>query len=254
MKKVAKGYIRVSTDMQAEDGVSLETQTKLIEKYCVYKDLELVKIYEDAGISGKNTIDRPGIQELLTNIKKGDHFIICTLCRLSRCTRDLLNIIHDFETKGVVFVCLDPELDTSTPIGMAVLTILSAIKELERKNISKTTSINMRRLAADGKLRGKSPFGYKFVGKDKDLEPVPEQQEIISSILSWHRDGLNPSKISTLLNDGGHGQVLNLNKTKISPDPKFYPETVKRILQDHGQMESTGKSAEQRIVSFHKST
>lgn len=252
MKKVAKGYIRVSTDIQVEEGVSLETQTKLIEKYCAYKDLELVKIYEDAGISGKNIVNRPGIQELLSNMKRGDHVIICTLCRLSRYTRDMLNIIHDFKDKGVIFVCLDPELDTSTPIGMAVLTILSAMKQLERETISKNTSVNMKRLAVDGKLRGKSPFGYKFVGKDKDLEPVPEQQEVISSILSWHQSGLNPSKISTLLNESGHGQVLNLNKAKVNPDPKFYPETVKRILQDHGQISTTSKSVDQRIVSFHK--
>lgn len=252
--KIAKGYVRVSTTRQAEEGVSLETQLKLIQNYCTFKQMDLVKIYEDAGISGKNTTDRPAIQELLTNVKKDEYVIVCNLARLGRSTKDVLNIVHDFKTKGINFICLDPEIDGSTPMGRAMIGMMSVLNELERENISTNTSINMKRLAKEGKLRGKAPFGYKFVGKDKDMEPIPEQQEVIQLIIQSYNSGLNTSKISTLLNTSNRGATLNLNKKTPTSNPKFYPETVKRILQDHGQLQSDNKPVDQRIVSFHKVT
>ena len=252
--KIAKGYIRVSTEMQKEEGISLETQVKLIQRHCDYKNFELVKIYEDAGISGKNIIDRPGLQDLISSLQRGDSLIICTLCRLSRDTRNLLNLIDHFKIKGVNFICLEPELDTSTPIGMAVLTILSVMKQLERETISKNVSINMQRLSQENKLRSRAPFGYRFVSKNLDFESIPEQQEVIEIIIHNHCFGHTPSKIATILNESGYGQTLNLNKNKPRPDPKFFPETVKRILQEHGYIDTKGKIIDERIVSFRKIT
>lgn len=253
-KKIARGYVRVSTTRQAEEGVSLETQVKLIQKYCAYEELELVKIYEDAGISGKNTTDRPEIQKLLFDVKKDDYVIVCNLARLGRSMRDVVNIIHDFKVRDIIFICLDPRIDGSTPMGRAMIGMMSVLNELERENISKNTSINMKRLAAEGKLRGRSPFGYKFVGKDKDMEEVPEQQEVIQLIINSYQNGTNMNKISKLLNESGYGPTLNLNKTKPTADPKFYPETIKQILQGYGLIETESKPVEQRIVSFHKIT
>src|SRR5581483_8655419 len=94
-KRIAKGYIRVSTTMQREDGISLETQTQRIQEYCAYKKLDLVKVYQDAGISGKNITGRPGMQELLSDIQKGDSIIVCDLSRLARNTKDALTIVVD---------------------------------------------------------------------------------------------------------------------------------------------------------------
>ena len=253
-KKLARGYVRVSTTRQVEEGVSLETQVKLIQKYCAYEELDLVKIYEDAGISGRNTTDRPKLQELLFDVKKDDYVIVCNLARLGRSTKDVVNIIHDFKVKGINFVCLDPRIDGSTPMGRAMIGMMSVLNELERENISTNTSINMKRLAAEGKLRGRSPFGYKFVGKDKDMEEVPEQQEVIQLIVQSYNAGMNMNKIAQHLNNSDRGPTLNLNKKTPTGDPKFYPETVKTILQNHGLIATDSKPVEQRIVSFHKVT
>ncbi len=250
----AKGYVRVSTNMQKEDGVSLETQIDRIKEYCRYKKLELVKVYEDAGISGKNMADRPGLQELKTDIQKGDSIIFCDLSRLGRNTVDVI-LFNDFvRGKGAKLICLAPDIDFSTPLGEMIITVLSGFNQYERQMIGQNVSTNMKRLAKDGKLRGRAPFGYKFVGKDQDMEPIPEQQEVMQLIFYSHSLGSNTSQISKLLNEKGHGQVLNLNKNKPSPNPIFYPQTIKRILQDQGLIDSEGKTVDQRITSFHKVT
>jgi site-specific DNA recombinase len=255
-KKIAKGYIRVSTIMQKEEGVSLETQSSRIQEYCTYKKLDLIKVYQDAGISGKNMTDRPGIQEVIAELQKGENIIFTELSRLGRNTMDVITFNGLVQEKGANLICLSPDIDFSTPLGELVMTVLASFNQYERKMIAKNISINMQRLVADGKLRGKSPFGYKFVGKDKDLEPVEEQQEVIEFVLMWYGQSWNLTKIANELNNAGYGPTLNLNKAKVTNlNPKFYAETVRRILADYGQIDRLqGKPIEQKIVSHHKIT
>ena len=101
MKK-AVGYIRVSTEGQAEKGISLEAQRAKIEAYAALKDFTLVEIVEDAGISAKN-LKRPGMQRLLDMIhrKEIDAVIILKLDRMFRNTVDALQTTQDFDKKGV---------------------------------------------------------------------------------------------------------------------------------------------------------
>lgn len=175
---VARGYCRVSTAMQADDGVSLDTQQKRIKEYCNFKQLNLVKLYEDAGLSAKNT-ERPALQELMKEMREGETVIICDLSRLSCRTSDALQLFEDFKKRGVNFVCLSPNIEFSTPVGA-----LMAVHQLERENISSHVKANMNQLAKEGKLRSRSPFGYKFVGKDQDL-----QQKVVEKIKALHAGG-----------------------------------------------------------------
>jgi site-specific DNA recombinase len=251
--KIAKGYVRVSTNMQKEDGVSLETQTTRIEEYCRYKKLNLVKTYEDAGISGKNMRDRPALQDLKSNIQVGDSIVFCDLSRLGRCTVDVILFNEFVSEKGAKLICLSPDIDFSTPLGEMIITVLSGFNQYERKMISQNISTNMQRLVEDGKLRGRAPFGYKFVGKDKDMEPVKEQQQVISIIIDLYNNGTTMNRIAAILNTGGYGQTLNINKKKISPNPQFYHKTIQRILIDQGIVESKDrKPIDERIKTFHK--
>jgi hypothetical protein len=99
------------------------------------------------------------------------------------------------------------------------------------RNISANVSANMLRASREGKLRNRQPFGYKFVGKDKDFEEIPEQMIVLNKILIWHDRGINNSKIAKYLNDSGDNIVLSLNKKdKIQ---LFYPETVRNILKHY---------------------
>lgn len=257
-KANARGYVRVSTSMQADDGQSIETQVKRIQAHCDYRGLNLVKIYQDAGISGKDT-NRPALQEVMNDLNKGEYLIISDLSRLSRNTKDALNLLEAFKTKGIYFVCLSPEIQfDASPIGELMFTILMAVHKLERDNISKHVSVNMQRLSEEGKLRGKPPFGYKFVSKDQDFVEVPEQIRVRDKIVQFYQSGMKVTHIAQKLNSEKDNLVLSLNKNDTEKEYKFHPSTVKRILIDLGLVKGEGsyaerKPVEERIFSHHKS-
>lgn len=197
---IARGYARVSTTLQSDDGVSLETQAKRIQAHCAYKGYNLVKIYEDRGISGKD-MNRPSLKQLIDDLNKGDFVICCDLSRFSRNTKDALTMLQEFDNKGAHFVCLNPDLDFSTPYGRAMFTILMAFHQLERQNISANVSMNMQRISKEGKLRGRAPFGWKFIGKDS-----PSQQAVLNKIKLLHAAGMKMGTIAKKLNEDGDNQ------------------------------------------------
>ena len=90
--KQAIGYVRVSTEQQASEGVSLEAQRAKIEHWCKANDYELVNVYVDAGISGKSMDKRPGLLDALKSLKKGMALVSYSLSRLARSTKDALSI------------------------------------------------------------------------------------------------------------------------------------------------------------------
>jgi len=232
-QKIAKGYIRVSTTMQKEDGVSLDTQIEKIKDYCKYKKLTLVRIYQDAGISGKNMNNRPELMEMISSIQKGDYLVFATLSRLGRNAVQILQTIELIKRKEAFLVLLDLDVDSSTPSGKMVIGVMALLHEIERENISKSVSDNMQRLSEEGKLRGRPPFGWKFVDVDKDFVPVPEQQEVIDFIIRLRAEGLNNSNIADRLNDHGLHSTLGLNKPNPKLGQKFLPKTIKTILNDY---------------------
>lgn len=249
---VARGYCRVSTSMQL-DGISLDTQQKRIKEYCTFRHMNLIKTYEDAGISAKN-IDRPALRLLMKEMEKGDSVIICDLSRLSRRTSDALQLFDDFKKRGINFICLNPSIEFSTPIGQLMFTVLMAVHQLERENISSHVKANMNQLSREGKLRSRPPFGYKFMGKDLDLQPEPEQQKVIEKIKALHAEGHGYTKIATILNEAEDNLCLNNNKRVPTQDPpKFYAQTVKRILADCGSIQDPNRQlVSKRIVSHRK--
>lgn len=255
LKKICvRGYTRVSTDIQADGGVSIETQRKKIEGYCTLNDMQLIKIYEDAGISAKNT-NRPALTQLLKEAQPGEKIIVCDLSRLSRNTRDAINMIFELENNDISLICLNPTLDMSSPFGKAMFTVMMAFYNLERENTVANIKANMQRLSLEGKLRTRAAFGWKFVGKDKDMEPDPEQQEVIKKIINMHKANASLSQIAKVLNQLGDNKCLNNNKTKKSENPVFYAHTVKRILIDQGLIQADIPKKvplEQRIISHHK--
>lgn len=230
-QKIAKGYIRVSTTMQKEDGVSLETQAEKIKNYCIYEGLNLIKIYEDAGISGAKMGNRPGLMEMIKSIQKGDYLIFSTLSRLGRNAVEILQTVDLIKKKKATLVLLDLKVDSSTPTGKVVIGIMGMLYEQERENIAQNVSDNMQRLSREGKLRGRPPFGWKFVDKELDFEVVPEQQEVINIIVTLRAEGNNNSKIAEQLNSEGKNVTLTMNKANPKVGQLFFPGTVAKILQ-----------------------
>lgn len=247
--KYAFGYCRVSTKMQVDDGLSLDTQKEKIISHCRYRDLTLLGFYEDAGLSGKN-MDRPALQKLLQDVTRDSYVIVNDCKRLGRDTIDSLTMLKHFLEKGVHLICLNFDIDFSTPVGEMMFTVMCAYGKMERRDISANVSANMLRASREGRLRNRPPFGYKFVGKDKDFEVIPEQIIVLNKILVWHDQGINNSRISKYLNDSGDNLVLSLNKKEKKDKVQiFYPETIRNILKHY---RDGVVSIEKRIVSHHK--
>ncbi len=175
-------YIRVSTDAQREEGYSIDAQKEMLSAYCVSRQISDYEFYIDGGFTGSN-IDRPEMQRLIGDIKLGriSHVIVYKLDRLSRSQKDTLYLIEDvFNPHGVSFVSLNENMDTSTPIGRAMLGIMSAFAQLERETIRERTRMGMKERVKNGYWPGggKVPFGYDYDREKGILVPNADADKV----------------------------------------------------------------------------
>ncbi|MEW6571347.1 MAG: recombinase family protein [Nitrospirota bacterium] len=199
----AYGYVRVSTEEQAKEGISLDAQKEKIKAFAVVHDLELVDIISDEGYSGKN-MARPGLQKLI-DLTKGqaiEAVIVYKLDRLSRKTRDLLFLIEDSFKKGNTrFFSLTEQIDTDTAMGKFFLTLMGAMAQMERELIAERTKATLAYKKDCGDSLGHIPYGNKRVnGK---LVEDPDEQRVIREIKKLRRQGKSYRKIACILNDQG---------------------------------------------------
>jgi len=201
----AIGYVRVSTEEQAREGVSLAAQEARIRAYATAKDLVLVDVVRDEGLSGKD-LDRPGMQRLIAACQGGEvqAVVVMKLDRLSRRTRDLLYLIEDvFQAKEVSLHSLHETVDTSSASGRFFLRIMGALAEMERELIGERTAAALAHKKARGDRLGTTPLGYRTPGPGQPLEPVPAEQETIRRISGLHRRGQSYSAIAARLTKEG---------------------------------------------------
>ena len=217
LKKHTALYTRVSTEAQAEEGYSIEAQKKLLEAWCVSREVVSFEFYTDAGFSGSN-LERPEIKKLLENIRKGlvDTVAVYKLDRLSRSQKDTLYLIEDvFNPYGVGFVSLSENMDTATPIGRAMLGIMSAFAQLERETIRIRTRMGMKERVKRGLWMGggKIPFGYSY-DKESGTLVKNEDSETVKKIYSMYLQGYSPSYIAKALGLKYERLVVQILKRK----------------------------------------
>lgn len=164
--KHAALYIRVSTDAQREEGYSIDAQKEMLSAYCISRQIADYEFYIDGGFTGSN-IERPEMQRLIDDINhhRVSHVIVYKLDRLSRSQKDTLYLIEDiFNPNDISFVSMNENMDTSTPIGRAMLGIMSAFAQLERETIRERTRMGMKERVKNGFWPGggKIPFGYDY--------------------------------------------------------------------------------------------
>lgn len=202
MLKKAAIYIRVSTDAQAEEGYSIDAQQEQLQAYCVARKIQPYDFYIDPGWSGSN-LERPALQRMLADIREGriSHCIVYKLDRLSRSQKDTLYIIEDvLNPNGVEFISLHENLDTSTPMGRAMLGILSAFAQLERENIKLRTRMGLKERIKQGYWMGggRVPFGFDYDKNSGVL--VPNQDaETVRQVYRLYLDGYSTQKIADML-------------------------------------------------------
>lgn len=197
-------YVRVSTDKQAEHGVSLEAQQAKLAAYAQLYDLEIVETYVDAGLSAK-TLERPGLQQALARLqaKDADALLVVKLDRLTRSVADLGRLIDTYFTpERAALMSVSEQIDTRTAAGRLILNILGSVSQWERETIGERTRDAMRHKQAQGEyIGGEPPYGFRAV--DGTLVEDAIEQDVIAQARALHQSGLSLRKIAAELDARG---------------------------------------------------
>lgn len=208
----AIGYIRVSTEGQAQDGVSLDAQRAKIAAWCELNDYDLATVHVDAGISGKSADNRPGLQAALNDCQRGSALVVYSLSRLARSTRDTIEISERLNKVGADLVSLSEKIDTTTAAGKMVFRMMAVLAEFERDQISERTTTAMQFKRGKGERVGAIPYGYDLAADGVGLVENVAEQAVIHQARELHESGLSLRKIAAELDRRGlyarNGQIF----------------------------------------------
>lgn len=219
-KKFVVGlYPRVSTEDQFRNGHSLDEQKERMLKLCDYKNYEVYKVYEDAGISAKN-MNRPAFQEMIQDIKDGkiNKIIVYKLDRLTRSIKDLEEICTFLEDNNCSLESMCEDINTSTANGKFFIRMLTILAQLEIERTSERTKFGMVGAVKKGHFVGRPPIGYDKVDKKLVINDI--ESEVIRRIFDLYVKGVAANAITKLLNEE---KALNR---------KWIPTLVDRILSN----------------------
>ena len=180
-------YSRVSTEMQV-DGFSLAGQKTCLTSFAKREEMKIIGEYEDAGKSGKSIEGRPAFKRMLNDIKEGlqvDYIIVYKLSRFGRNAADVLNSLEIIQDYGVNLICTDEGIDSSQASGRLLISVLSAVAQIERENILEQTMNGRREKARQGLWNGgQAPYGYDL--KDGKLVINEEEAKIVRMIYDMY--------------------------------------------------------------------
>ena len=224
-------YTRVSTAMQV-DGYSLDAQREKLRKYADYEDMVIAGEYSDEGFSGKNIQDRHEFQQMLRDVqdcKDGvSYVLVFKLSRFGRNAADVLNSLQLMQDFGVNLICVEDGIDSSKDSGKLMISVLSAVAEIERENIRAQTMAGREQKAREGKWNGGfAPYGYRL--ENGELSIADDEVEVIRVIFDRFihtNDGV--AGIARYLNTHGYVKKLRQNGTI----PKFSAVFVRGILDN----------------------
>lgn len=223
-------YSRVSTEMQV-DGYSLEGQITCMKKFVEREEMKIIDVYEDAGKSGKSINGRPAFRRLLDDIKNDlaiDYILVYKLSRFGRNAADILNSLELIQSYGVELICVEEGIDSSQTSGKLLISVLSAVAEIERENIIEQTMNGRKEKARQGEWNGgPAPYGYRL----KDNRLVIDEEEAETIRLIYNRF------INTEKGYCGIAKYLNLQGIKKNPHtPKSIDQWsshyIKKILDN----------------------
>jgi len=185
-------YVRVSTKDQ-----SVDMQLNDLERYSKERGLSVFNVYSDNGVSGTKE-SRPALSELMNDARKRrfDIVLVWRFDRFARSTKHLVTALYEFRNLGIDFISYQENIDTSSPLGEAIFTIISAMSKLERDIIAERVKGGLRKAKASGKRLGRPETG---VDADKVIE-YKEQGKSIREIAK--KMGLSRGKVERTLKLG----------------------------------------------------
>lgn len=209
-------YTRVSTAIQV-DGYSLDAQKDKLHKYADYQDMVIVKEFSDEGKSGKNVEGRPEFQRMLQLIEDGedkiDFVLVFKLSRLGRNAANVLGSLQKMQDFGVNLICVEDGIDSSKDAGKLMISVLSAVAEIERENILVQTMEGRKQKAREGKWNGGfAPYGYKL--ENGSLYIAEDEAEVIRIIFDKYiHTNMGIAAIASYLNNQGYEKKKRQNNT-----------------------------------------
>lgn len=220
----AIGYVRVSTEQQVNDGVSIELQVEKIKQYCDLYNHELLDIIIDAGVSAKN-LKRPGITNVLQLLDSNetDALVVYKLDRLTRSLADWSTLIKDYfnEKSGKTLLAVVDQIDTSTASGRMCLNLMMTVYQWEREVISERTKAALQHKRSKGQPLGSAKFGENIT--QLNITPNLVEQEVLNLILDLRTKGYTLQQIADHLNKNNY-----LSKRGKS----WYQRTVKNVIDN----------------------
>ena len=224
-------YKRVSTAMQI-DGYSLDAQRSRMKAYADFNDYEIVGEYEDAGKSGKSIEGRMQFRQMMDDVKSGkdniSYVLVFKLSRFGRNAADVLSTLQVMQDFGVNLICVEDGIDSSKDAGKLMISVLSAVAEIERENIRVQTMEGRIQKAREGKWNGGfAPYGYQLVnGK---LEINEEEAVAIRTIYDQYvNTDIGSNGISKYLENHGIRKIQRQN----GKNPLFDAHLVRLILKN----------------------
>ena len=224
-------YTRVSTTMQI-DGYSLDAQKTKMKAFCDYNEYETAGEYEDAGKSGKSIEGRIAFNQMMDDIKSGkdevSYVLVFKLSRFGRNAADVLATLQVMQDFGVNLICVEDGIDSSKDAGKLMISVLSAVAEIERENIRVQTMEGRMQKAREGKWNGGfAPYGYSLI--DGKLEVNEEEAVAIRTIFDQYvNTDLEANGIAKYLENHGIHKIARQNGT----NPLFDAALIRRIIQN----------------------
>lgn len=222
-------YTRVSTAMQV-DSYSLDAQKARMKAYADYNDYEIVGEYEDAGKSGKSIEGRIAFNQMMEDIKTGkdkvSYVMVFKLSRFGRNAADVLSTLQVMQDFGVNLICVEDGIDSSKDAGKLMISVLSAVAEIERENIRVQTMEGRIQKAREGKWNGGfAPYGYKL--SDGKLEINEEEAQAIRVIFDQYvNTPVGANGVSKYLETHGIHKIARQN----GKNPLFHASLIRKIL------------------------
>lgn len=224
-------YTRVSTAMQI-DGYSLEAQKTRMKAFADFNHYEIVGEYEDAGKSGKSIEGRIQFNQMMEDIKSGkdgvSFVLVFKLSRFGRNAADVLSTLQVMQDFGVNLICVEDGIDSSKDAGKLMISVLSAVAEIERENIRVQTMEGRIQKAREGKWNGGfAPYGYRLV--DGKLEINEEEAVAIRTIFQQYTTtDVGANGVAKYLENHGIRKIQRQN----GKNPLFDASLVRMILKN----------------------